>query len=335
MNVDQLLHELSKGNIQPLYLLEGEEPFFIDQVADFFEHRLLPEDKRAEQLIVLYGRETSASAIHQKAISVPMFAERQYLVIKQAQEIKQWDELVTYFQKPVLHTVLVLCYVGSTFDRRTKAGQALKNNAVILTTRKLYENELPRFVQKLALTHGLRVDDMALQLLVDNIGNDLARLNNEVKKLKIALGAVNSVTTSEIEQFIGISRQYNGFELCRAIGNKEVDKAFRIVSVLTANAKETPLVMLLGMLNAYFVKLYQLHTADQSVSDQELATRLGIRPFLLSEYKKAARQFSLKQVQKIFSLLTHYDARLKGVRAAPTSEYELARELVYRILFVT
>ncbi len=334
MNADQLLQELSKGHIQPLYLLEGEEPFFIDQVTDFFEHRLLPENQRAEQLSVWYGRETTASAIRQKAMTVPLFAERQYLVIKQAQEIKQWDELVTYFQKPVPHTVLVLCYVGSTFDRRTKAGQALKNNAVILTTRKLYENELHRFVQKQALSLGLQVDDMAVQLLVDYIGNDLARLDNELKKLKVALGAVNTVTTSEIEQFIGISRQYNGFELCRAIGNKDVGKVFRIVSVLTANTRETPLVILLGMLHAYFVKLYQLHTAEQSVSDQELATRLGIKPFLLSEYKKAARHYSLNQVQNIFSLLTHYDARLKGVRAAPTSEYELARELVYRILFV-
>ncbi|MCY7409017.1 MAG: DNA polymerase III subunit delta [Chitinophagales bacterium] len=315
----------------PIYLLEGEEPYFIDLVSDYMEKNILPEAERSFNQTILYGKETTALDIRTRALNYPMFSNYQVIMVKEAQALKKWDDLVGYFEKPVKSTILIICHKFENFDKRTKAAKEIQKNGVVLTTKKFYENQLPDFVNEIATEKELKLNPSVANLLIEYIGNDLSRIANELEKLKLNLKGRKEVTLDDIEANIGISKEYNVFELNKALAFKDVLRANRIVEYFTSNPKSNPMVLTLGALQSYFSKVYLLHQ-NNLLPEKEIASVVGVMPFLLSEYRTAARNYSLQKVENVFSMLHEYDLRSKGVNDTGTKEGALLKELVYKIL---
>ena len=331
---EEIIADIKKKIFHPIYLLEGEEPYYIDVVSDFIERNLLPESERSFNQTILYGKETNALDIRTRAMNYPMFSNYQVIMVKEAQELKKWDDLEPYFEKPVKTTILILCHKHKNFDKRTKAAKSIQSNGVIMTSKKFYENQLPSFVEEIVEQNGLKIQSRAAHLIVEYVGNDLSRIVHELEKLRLNLKAKKEITEDDIELNIGISKEYNTFELNKALAFKDVLKANRIVDYFAANPRSNPLVLTLGSLQSYFSKIYLLQHS-KSKSDQDLASLAGINVYnrsALEEYKTGVKNFSMQKVEDVFSLLHEYDLRSKGVNDVGTKEGALLKELVYKIL---
>jgi len=328
---NDILSELKNKIYHPIYLLEGEETYFIDLVSDFMEKNILPEGERSFNQTVLYGKETTALDIRTRALNYPMFSNYQVLIVKEAQGLKKWDDLVAYFEKPVKSTILVLCHKHENFDKRTKAAKALQSNGVIFTSKKIYENKLPEFIHQVAGEQGLTINPHATHLLIEYVGNDLSRIIHELEKLKLNLKGKTDITLDDIELNIGISKEYNTFELAKALAYKDVLRANRIADYFASNPRSNPLVLTLGSLQSYFTKVFLLHQS-KAKSDGEIAGAIGVLPFLATEYRVARQNFPQGKVASVFSLLHEYDLRSKGVNDTGTREGALLKELVFKIL---
>ncbi|HYV90428.1 MAG TPA: DNA polymerase III subunit delta, partial [Chitinophagales bacterium] len=326
-----ILRDLQKKIYHPIYLLEGEEPYFIDMVSNYIEHHVLPEAERSFNQTILYGKETTALDIRTRAMNYPMFSNYQVLMVKEAQALKKWDDLVPYLEKPVPSTILVLCHKYENFDKRTKAAKMMKENGVVFTSKKMYENQLPAFIQQIVEEHELTIQLQAMSLIVEYIGNDLSRIVHELEKLMLNLRGKKEITPDDIELNIGISKEYNTFELNKALAMNDVLKANRIVEYFAANPRSNPLVLTLGSLQAYFSKIFLVQKSGAK-TDGEIASTIGVSPYVADEYRTASKNFSQQKVETVFSLLHEYDLRSKGVNDAGTKESALLKELVYKIL---
>lgn len=330
---DVILRDLKNKIYHPVYLLEGEEPYFIDLVSDYIENNLLPESERSFNQTILYGKDTTVNEIRQRAMNYPMFSNYQVLIVKEAQMLKKWDELLPYAEKPVKTTILVLCHRYENFDKRTKVAKAIQSTGVIMTTKKLYDNQVPDWIHQYMKERNFTIQQQAAELLVEYVGNELSRVTNELEKLILNLKPGKEISIDDIEENIGISKEYNTFELNKALGLKDILKANRIVSYFTANPKSSPLVVTIGSLFGYFSKIYLLHQAKPK-TDSEIATVLGVRafPIIINEYKAAGRNYSAQKTAEVIKLLHEYDLRSKGVNDTGSEEGALLKELVYRIL---
>ncbi len=332
---DVILRDLKNKIVHPIYLLEGEEPYFIDLVSDFIENNLLPEAERSFNQTVLYGKDTTINEIRQRAMNYPMFSNYQVLIVKEAQMLRKWEELLKYVEKPVKTTILVLCHRYENFDKRTKVGKLLKESSdcVLLTTKKLREDQVPDWINTYLAERNFSINHHAASLLVEYVGNELSRVSNELEKLILNVAAGKEISSEDIEKNIGISKEYNVFELSKALGLMDVLKANRIVNYFKANPKSNPLVLTIGSLYGYFSKIYLMHQAKPK-SDSEIVTVLGIKPFsfVINEYKTAARNYSPKKTEQVIALLQDYDLRSKGVNDTGSEEAALLKELVYKIL---
>ncbi|MBA2407527.1 MAG: DNA polymerase III subunit delta [Chitinophagales bacterium] len=330
---DVILRDLKNKIYHPIYLLEGEEPYYIDIISDYIENHLLPETERSFNQTVLYGKDTSANEIRQRAMNYPMFSNYQVIIVKEAQMLKKWDELLPYIEKPVKTTILVLCHRYENIDKRTKVGKALHSNAVVMTTRKLYENQIPDWIQHYLAERNLKVEPKAASLIVEFVGNELSKVSNELEKLILNIKTGSQITIEDIEKNIGISKEYNTFELTKAIGFRDVKKVNLIINYFVANPKANSMVFTLGSLYTYFSKLYLLQY-EKPINDSDMAALLGVRafPIILNEYKAALKNFSLEKVEEIFYLLQQYDLRSKGINDSGTPEGALLKELTYKIL---
>ncbi len=326
-----MLRDLQKKIYHPIYLLEGEEPYFLDIVTEYIEHHVLPETERSFNQTILYGKETSAMEIRTRALNYPMFSNYQVLIIKEAQAIKKWDDLLPYFEKPVKSTILVLCHKHENFDKRTKSAKEIQKNGVVCTSKKLYENQLPAFIEQVVSERKLSIQPAASHLIMEYIGNDLSRIVHELEKLMLNLKGKNEITADDIELNIGISKEYNTFELTKALGLKDVLKANRIIDYFTANPRANPFPVTMGSLYAYFTKIFLLQKSG-AASDGDMAAAIGVSTYVVSEYKAGSKNFSSVQVENIFGLLHQYDVRSKGVNDSGNSESALLRELAYKIM---
>jgi len=330
----EIISDLEKKIFHPLYLLEGEEPYFIDAVSDFIEHHALPEAERSFNQTILYGKETNALDIRTRAMNYPMFSNYQIILVKEAQELKKWDDLEAYFEKPVKTTVLVLCHKHKNFDKRTKAAKSIQTNGVIMTSKKLYENQLPSFVDEVVEKNQLKIQSRATNLIVEYIGNDLSRIVHELEKLKLNLKGRKEITEDDVELNIGISKEYNTFELNRALAYKDVLRANRIVEYFSANPRSNPLALTLGSLQSFFSKIFLLQQSRVN-ADNEIAALLGVNLYnrsAMDEYKSGKKNYSAEKLESVFSLLHEYDLRSKGVNDIGTKEGALLKELIYKIL---
>lgn len=331
--VKQILTQIEGRNFNPIYFLMGEEPFYIDEISKAISNSVLTEEEKGFNQTVVYGRDVSIDEIIGHSKRYPMMSEFQVVIVKEAQDLsRQIEQLVSYVDNPQLSTVLVINYKYKKIDKRKALYKALKKqNAVILETKKLYDNQVADWINDHVKTKGYSISMKASYLLVEFLGADQSKINNELDKL-IGLTKVNETITPElIESYIGISKDYNNFELKKAIGVKDVQKVFKIAKYFSDNPKDNPFVVTVSMLYNFFSQLMIYHGLNNK-SKQNIATTLGINPYFVSEYIDAARYYPMKKVSQVITSLRTYDMKGKGVDAHNLSQSDLLNEMLVEIL---
>jgi DNA polymerase-3 subunit delta len=327
----EIVNNIQKGSISPLYFLMGEEPYYIDKISDFISENVLAEEEKGFNQIVMYGRDTSIDEIVSNAKRYPMMAERQVIIVKEAQDLsRSIEKLVTYVENMQPSTTLVFCYKYKTLDKRKKLGKLLKKNGILFESKRLYENQVADWIMKTMKSRGYTVSPKAAQMLVEFLGIDLGKIDNELTKLQLISPEGAQITPELIEENIGISKDFNNFELRKAIGLRESLKAHRIINYFAQNPKDNPMVVTISLLFSYFVQIMQYHgLADKSKAN--VAKQLRVHPYFVSDYVVAARNFPMKKVSEVISLLHEADVKGKGV-GANVSQGDLLKELLVKIL---
>ena len=327
--VKQIITDIKKGTIAPIYFLMGEEPYYIDGITQFIENNILTEEEKGFNQMILYGRDVTVEEIVSNAKRYPMMAERQVVIVKEAQNLTPTiDNLVSYAENPQLTTVLVICYKYKTLDKRKKLSKLLKQNGVLFESKKLYENQVPDWIRRVMKGKGYTITHKAAQMLTEFLGNDLSKVNNELEKLQLIIKPKEQITPEIVEENIGISKDFNNFELQNAIGAKDIKKAFGIVQYFAHSPKNHPLVITIALMYSFFSKLLKYHSlTDKSVA----ASALGVSPYFVKDYQTAARNFPMKKISTIIASIREVDMKSKGVGAANLPQGELLKELLIKI----
>ena len=331
MTFEQIMNELESGIFRPIYFLMGDEPYFIDKITDFIAKNAMPSEQIAFNQIIMYGKDVTVAQIDDTARRFPMMAERFVVIVKEAQNLKDIDKLIYYIQKPLDSTVLVINYKYKTLDKRTKLYKALAKNAVLLSTKKLYENQMPTWINNFLAQRNFSIEPLATRLLIDNLGTNLEKVVNELDKLIIILKKGTQITTSDIEENIGISKDYNVFELQNALINRDILKANRIVKYFGDNPKNTPFILIISSLYYFFSKILITHQIKDR-SQQNIASVLKVNPFFTKDYLKGTQTFTITKIVYIISVLRDYDLKSKGVNNISMSNSELLKEMIFKIM---
>ncbi len=332
MTYKEIIKSLKAKDYKPVYFLHGEEAFYIDAISDFIEEKVLTEGEKSFNQTIFYGKDTDARTLIDTASRYPMMASHQVIILKEAQDMKDLQDLQLYIEKAVPTSILVVCHKYKKLDARTKFAKSLKAHAVLFESKKLYDNQVPDWIVDYLKGKKLTINPNASQLIAEYLGTDLSKIANELDKLAINLSPGTAINEKHIQDNIGISKDYNVFELQKALGQRNVLKTNRIIQYFTANPRKNPLVMVTGTLYNYFSKVYMLHFL-RSLSDREMSSALKLRSdYFLREYKTTARNYNLKKTQKVISVLKEYDLKSKGVDSDNTPEGELMKEMVYKIL---
>jgi DNA polymerase-3 subunit delta len=329
MSAEKIITDWKKGNFKPIYWLEGEEPYYIDKVVEYAEKNILSESEASFNLTVFYGKDADWAAVVNACRRYPMFAERQVVLLKEAQQMRDIDKLEGYIDNPLSSTVFVVSYKEKKVDARTKFAKLLKQKGEVVTTKKMYDNQLPAWASEMIEQKGLSINQKALALLVDHIGNDLNRIENEIEKLAVNLGTRKSITEDDIEKYIGVSKEFNVFELQDALAKKNLPKAIRIIQYFESNPKAAPIQLILPSLYSFFSKVYMMIGA---VDEKSAATSAGINPYFAKDYVAAARTYGETGVEKTLMLLHHYNLRSIGVNDVGTEDADLMKELVVKMM---
>lgn len=334
MTYEQILKDLQAGKVRPVYFLHGTEPYFIDLIADYAEKQLLSEAEQAFNLTVLYGKDADHLTVLDAARRYPMMAPRQVVILKEAQDMKSLPELKGYIEKPMETTALFVCHKHKKFNTATKFGATLKEHAVLLETKELYEDKMPAWVQEYLRAKKLKITPAALSLVVEYLGTSLSKVVNELDKLALNLKPGTEVDEAHIETHIGVSKDYNVFELHKALGERNLQRAGRIVNYFGANPKNNPFIGTIGSLYGFFSKVYMFQfVAGKNEKEQIEALQLR-NDWFLRDYKLAAKNYSRAKLEDIIGYLHEYDLKSKGVNL-DSSHYddgELLKELVWKIL---
>lgn len=327
----RVVSDIAQGKIKPIYFLYGEEAFYIDAIASYIEKNVLQEEEKGFNQMVLYGKEISIDDIESNAKRFPMMAERQVVIIKEAQHLsRSIEKLTAYAKNPQPTTVLVICYKYKKLDKRKQLYKALRLTGVLFESKKLYENQVSDWIRGQLSNKGYRISHKAAVLLTEYLGTDLSRINNELEKLQFVLPKETEVTPELIETHIGISKDYNNFELKKAIGEGNVTKATRIINYFAQNPKDNPFVLTVTLLNSFFTQLLQYHGLKDH-SPKSVASALRINPYFVSEFQTAARNYPMKKVSGIVSHLREMDMKGKGVGANSATQSDLLKELLVKI----
>ncbi len=331
MSAEKILNDLKKQNFKPVYWLEGEEEYFIDQVIHYAENKILTESEAGFNLTVFYGRDAAWTDVINACRRYPMFSEKQVVVLKEAQSMKDIEKLESYIEKPLPSTLFFVAYKNKKLDGRTKLAKILKEKAVLFTTKKLYDNALPEWTSELVKSKGYSISNKALFLLIDHIGNDLSRLNNEVDKLVLNLANRKNITEDDIENFVGISKEFNVFELQQAIASKDLYKAIRIIQYFGANPKAAPLQLIFPSLYNFFSKVLMVY-AVPARDEKTVAAAIGVHPFFVKDYLQTTTKFSHPEIEKVLLLLYEYNLRNVGIHDAGTEDADLLKEMVVKMI---
>jgi DNA polymerase-3 subunit delta len=331
MNLEKILTDLNKRNYKPVYWLEGDEEFFIDRVIAHAEHGILSEEEAGFNLSILYGRDTGWADLVNACMKYPMFSDRQVVILKEAQGMKDIEKLESYIEKPLSSTLLFIAYKGKKVDGRTRLAKLLKEKAVLLTTKKMYDSELPEWTGGLVRSKGYSITSKALFLLIDHIGNDLNRLSNEVDKLVLNLGSRKNITEDDIESFVGVSKEFNVFELQQAIAAKDLYKAIRIINYFEANPKAAPIQLIFPSLYNFFSKVQMIYAVPVR-DERTVAAAIGVSAWFAKEYVQTAAKFSSNEVEKVLLLLHQYNLKGIGINDAGTSDAMLLKEMAVKMI---
>ncbi len=328
---EDIYKDLRNKKYEPFYLLMGEEPFFIDVISDYIEDKVLTEDEKEFNQTVVYGRDTDAASIVSLAKRYPMMSENQVVIVKEAQNIKDLDLLESYAKNPLKSTLLIICHKYKTVDKRKGLYKAVLKNGVVLDSKKLYDDKIPGWILTYVKRHGYIIKEPSAQLLADHLGNDLGKIVNEIKKVFISLPKGGEITPQLIEQNIGISKDFNVFELQKAFTTYNSFKAFQIVKYFSENPKSNPMPVTMALLYTYFLRALQYHFLKDK-TPKNVASEIGISPFFVRDVQSAASRFPVLKIILIMSYLREYDLKSKGVDSSNTNHGELLKELVYKIL---
>ena len=331
MTYDQILSDIHKKNFAPIYFLTGDEPYFIDMISDTIENEALDEADRAFNQIVLYGRDVDVETIANHARSFPMMGERMVVIVKEAQDVKNLENFEAYLDTIPDTTLLVFAYKYKKFDKRKTLAKKIDKKGVWFESKKLYENNIPGWIQNYLKAEGYAITPKATQMLADFLGTDLHKIANELKKLTIALPKNKSIDDADVERNIGISKDYNVFELQNAIGSRDVLKANRIVNYFGDNGKDNPLLVTAITLYGYFTKLIKLH-CTQDKSQGNLASVLGVSPFFVKDYLAASRNYPPATCIRCISILREFDMKSKGYGSGEVNEKDLYREMIFKLM---
>ena len=330
MTYDQILSAIHKKEFAPVYFLTGEEPYFIDMISDTIENEALDEADRAFNQIVVYGRDVDVETIANHARSFPMMGERMVVIVKEAQDVKDLESFEPYLDTIPDTTLLVFVYKYKKFDKRKALAKKIDKKGVWFESKKLYDSNIPGWIQNYLKTEGYSITPKATQMLADFLGTDLHKIANELKKLTIALPKNKSIDDADVERNIGISKDFNVFELQNAIGSRDVLKANRIVNHF-GESKDNPLLVTTATLYGYFTKLIKLHCAKDQ-SQGAMASVLGVSPFFVRDYQAAARNYSLGACIRCISILREFDMKSKGYDSGEVSEKDLYREMIFKLM---
>lgn len=328
----RIIKDIKAKNYQPIYFLMGDEAFFIDVISDYIQNNVLEEHERDFNQTIVYGKDTNVADIVSMAKRFPMMAEYQVIIVKEAQDLSRTIEnLVDYVTNPLPSTILVVCYKYKSLDKRKKLSKSIAKNGIVFESKKLYENQVGDWISKIMSSRGYSIDPKATQMLVEFLGTDLNKINNELKKLQLILPKGTTISPQEIEQNIGISKDFNVFELTKALGNKDKIKAHRICNYFVQNPKEKPLVVTISLLFSYFSKVMQYHGLPDK-SENNAASKLKVNRFFVKDYVSAARNYPMKKVSYIIEKIRTADVKSKGVGASPLSQPDILKELLVQIL---
>ena len=330
---DDILKELRAKQYRPVYYLMGEEPYYIDLIADYITDNILTETEKEFNLTVVYGADVDIATVINAAKRYPMMSEHQVVVVKEAQNIRNMEELSYYLQKPLLSTILVICHKHGVLDRRKKLAAEIEKTGVLFESKKVKDAQLPAFITSYMKRKGIDVEPKATAMLADFVGADLSRLTGELEKLIITLPKGHTrVTPEQIEKNIGISKDYNNFELRSALVEKDVLKANKIIKYFEENPKTNPIQMTLSLLFGFFSNLMLAYYAPEK-SEQGIANMLGLRtPRQAKDYLAAMRRYNGVKTMQIIGEIRYADAKSKGVGNPSLSDGDILRELVFKIL---
>lgn len=330
-DVNKIVQAIKAKKLSPVYLLMGEEPYYIDQISAYIEQNVLTEDEKAFNQTILYGRDVSVDDIVGAAKRYPMMAEYQVIIVKEAQDLARTiDNLQPYIKNPQPTTILVLCYKHKKLDKRKTIYKAIKKAGVVFESKPLYENQVPNWIANVLKGRGYSIVPKASQLLVEFLGTDLGKINNELEKLQLILPEGAQITPELIEQNIGISKDFNNFELQKALGRRDFEKAFRIITYFSQNPKDNPIFKTVPILYLYFSKLLQYHGLNNK-SPKSVASALRINPYFIDDYSIGAKNYPMRKVSQIIEILRETDLKGKGVDAVSATQADLLKDLLIKI----
>lgn len=330
MSIDTILNDWKKRVFKPVYWLEGEEEYYIDKLVKYAENHILTESEASFNRTVFYGRDANWADVINACRRYPMFSDRQIVIIKEAQQLKEISKLEGYVNAPLPSTVLIISYKEKKLDARTRFAKLIKEKGELVTTKKIYDTALPEWVNKLVVGLGYTITPKAIALLVDHIGNDLNRIENEIEKISINLKNRTSITEDDIEQYVGISKEYNIFELQNAIATKNLSKAINIIQYFKANPKAAAMQKILSSLYGFFSKVYTVFGINGG--EDAIARQLGVSNFFIKNYMQASKIYSFDGVEKVLLLLHQYNLKSIGVNTARTEDHALLTEMVVKIM---
>ena len=330
-----LRKQIKSGAFSPIYLLHGEETYFIDELEAAIQANALQEHERAFNETILYGKDTEHLQVIDAARRFPMMAERQLILLREAQDMRSLKQLEGYAAKPSPTTVLVISHKHKKLNASTKLFKTIKENGVVFEAKALYDNKVPGWINGYLKDKKYSIEPAASQLLAEYLGTSLSKITNEIDKLTINLKPGTTITSAIVEEQVGVSKDYNSFELQRAIGQKDAVQVARIVNYFKANPKAGPLPLVTGSLYNYFSRVFQIHELSKKhVPKGDICKQVKINPYFFDEYQTVMRNFPQGKMPTVFGLLREYDLKSKGVDSnlAGRGENELLKELVYRLL---
>lgn len=330
--LQSILAEVKAGNLKPVYFLMGDESYYIDMITESLMELLMTESEKEFDLAVVYGKDTDMRQVISLARQYPMMAKHRVVLVKEAQDIKDMETLSIYLEKPMQSTILIVNHKNGSLDKRKKLASELDKIGILYESKKLYDNELPGWIINYAKSKGLGIDDRTAELLAEYLGSDLGRIVGELEKLTITIPKGETIITPAlVERNIGISKEYNDFELQNAIVSKNILKANKIAVYYGKNPKANPLVKTVALLCGFFSNLMLYHyLVDKSSS--AVASELGIAPFRVREFTEGAKNYNAQKTMNIISLFRTYDAKAKGFESKSIPDAELLKELLYKIM---
>jgi len=334
MDYSALVAEIKKKQFRPIYFLMGEEPFFIDQISKLIEETALSEEERSFNQTVLYGSDVNTSQVISEAKRFPMMAERVVIIVKEAQHIRDLDKLESYAMQPQNSTVLVFAYKHKKLDKRKKIAKILDKEHVLFESKRIYDNQVPSWVEKLLKSKGFEASPKAVQMIAESLGTDIGRIYSEINKLALIVPKGATIDEITVETNIGISKDFNNFELCNAINSGNFAKAIRIQKYFEANPKDNPLVVTTGILFRNFRILMLMAQAKASgLPENNLAKEAGVSPWQAKDYLPALRFFDVRRIARIMGYLRETDMKSKGVNNQGASDGDLLKELLFKIIY--